>query len=126
MRRRLASIFLALLVVSSGAVAPVSAQSMTDSQCEGIAAWIQNAVVLGLTGTASDACSPTNDKIEEMKQSDANQTKVDIYASASAEAATGETFRSVNTNYLQDSESAAWMKIQIAVAEAYQNGSSEL
>lgn len=124
MRKRIASIFLALLVISSGVAAPVSAQ--TDSgDCNDLMSFIQNTVVLGLTGTQLEKCSPQSDAIEEMKESDAAQEKIDIYNSALGLNSEHEEFTTVYDNYLNDTESVAWMKAQVAIAEAYEDGKSE-
>jgi hypothetical protein len=125
MRKRLLSIFLALLVVSAGFAPPASAASMTDSQCSGLAEWIRNAVTLGLTGMTTSECSTQNDAIDEMKASDQNQTHTDIYNAAAAHEGNSEVFEAVYGNYANDSQSAAWMKMQVAVAEAYEDGKSQ-
>ena len=128
MRSKLATVLMAFLLVTSGITASTGAastQTLTDSECTGLVSFIKNAVSLGLTGSGTAACAPTNDAIEDMKESDANQTKVDIYSTGSAEKANLETFNTVYGNYLNDTESVAWMKMQVAVAEAYQDGMSQ-
>jgi hypothetical protein len=87
--------------------------------------FIQNTVVLGLTGTQLEKCSPTNDAIDDMKESDGNQTKVDIYSAGANQKSNVESFGTTYDNYLNDTENAAWMKMQVAVAEAYQDGASK-
>ncbi|WP_256545751.1 hypothetical protein [Halobellus inordinatus] len=128
MRSKFASVLMAFLLVTSGMAASTgaaSAQTLTDSECTGIISFVKNAVSLGLTGTGTAECAPTNTAIKDMKDSDANQTKTDIYNAAAAEKGNNEVFNAVYGNYLNDSQSVAWMKMQVAVAEAYQNGSSE-
>jgi hypothetical protein len=125
MRRRIFAIFAAFLIVSAGAAGPASAQSMTDLQCDGLAGFIKNAVAMGLTGTPNSECVNNNDAIDELKDLDGNQTKVDIYDAGVSTEASEETFLKPFQNSLQDSGSVAWMKTQVAVAEAYENGSSQ-
>jgi hypothetical protein len=125
MRKRIFALFAALLVVSSGAAAPVAAQGGLTGECSSLTSFIQNAVVLGLTGTQTQDCSPTNTLIEQMKESDGEQEKIDIYQSVTSAKATHEAASAQMANSINDSESVAWMKMQVAVAEAYQNGSSK-
>jgi hypothetical protein len=128
MRRRLVSVLLAFLMVTSAvtvSTGSVAAQTLDPNDCDGMVAFIKNAVSMGLTGTSSLGCSPENSKIQDMKDSDANQTKTDIYNAAVSETSSNDVFNAVYGNYLNDSESVAWMKMQVAVAEAYQNGSSQ-
>jgi len=126
MRKRIFAIFAAFLVLSSGVAAPASAFSASDATCEGINYFIGVTFYNAVSGSDASICSEDpNDQIESMKESDGNQTAVDIYNSALAEDAAGDQFTTTQLNYVQDSESVAWMKMQVAVAEAYQNGSSE-
>jgi hypothetical protein len=129
MRRRAISVFLALLVVSSGFAAPVAAANSLPEGCSGIDNFIHDLLTFqNVNENPDNPCSTqnkVNSAIEDMQESDANQTEVDIYQAAAAEKGNGETFGSVYNNYLQDTESAAWMKMQVAVAEAYQNGSTQ-
>jgi hypothetical protein len=66
-----------------------------------------------------------NDAVEEVREAESQQTKVDIYSAASGQKANIENFDAVYGNYLNDSESVAWMKAEKAIAEAYENGSTK-
>ena len=75
-----------------------------------------------------ESCSRSayvNAAVDDMKESDANQTKVDIYQAGSAEVGASQTFGATYDNYLNDTEAQAWMDVQVAVAQAYENGSSK-
>ncbi|WP_157969480.1 hypothetical protein [Haloplanus rubicundus] len=56
---------------------------------------------------------------------DAEQTKVDIYSEATTMKAEEDVYFKTVDNYLNDSETVAWSKAQVAIAEAYQNGSTQ-
>ncbi|WP_139246637.1 hypothetical protein [Halogranum amylolyticum] len=60
-----------------------------------------------------------------MKESDQEQTKTDIYAAASSQKAASEVGATVSDNYINSSKTVAWSKAEIALAEAYDNGSTE-
>ena len=87
----------------------------------------------GLGGYAADQfifdgkCTDSHraDAIESMQESDANQTHLDIYNAALQQSAETETSTAVYDNYMNDTESAAWMQAEMAIASAYQNGSSK-
>ncbi|MDM9626092.1 hypothetical protein QTL95_09300 [Rhizobium sp. S152] len=87
----------------------------------------------GLTGYAADQlvrngkCTESHraQAIEDLEQSDANQTHLDIYTAGLQQQAETEARTAVYDNYLNDTESAAWMQAEMAIAEAYQNGSSK-
>ncbi|WP_257627716.1 hypothetical protein [Haloplanus salinarum] len=63
--------------------------------------------------------------LEDEQWSDTQQARVDIYSQIKAESEGVEAFDASMSNYVNDSETVAWSKMQVAVAEAYQNGSSE-
>jgi hypothetical protein len=65
-----------------------------------------------------------NDVYQTMSDLDAQQTKDDLYAGAlDQEAMQENTFTRVD-NYLQDTENAAWSQAEMAIAQAWQNGST--
>lgn len=63
--------------------------------------------------------------VEDMKESDADQTKVDIYNAGVQQQAETESYFAPYDNYLQDTDSVAWMKVEKAIAEAYKSGSTK-
>ncbi|WP_049987974.1 hypothetical protein [Halobellus rufus] len=128
MRKRIFAIFAAFLVLSSGVAAPATAATEEDAgeaACGGLDYLLGVTFANTITGSDYSVCEPSNDKLEELKESDSNQTHVDLYEVATAQKANSEVYLASNGNYVNDSESVAWMKMQVAVAEAYQNGSSE-
>jgi hypothetical protein len=96
---------------------------------------------VGMTGTATathDADCTHLDRIvawgtamgeqceyHDTAELDGDQTGVDIYSEASGLKATRQTATAPFDNYLNDSESVAWMKAQSAVAEAYEDGKTK-
>jgi hypothetical protein len=63
--------------------------------------------------------------VEEVRQAESQQSKADLYSAAEAQKTNNQNFDSVYGNYLNDSESVAWMKAEKAIAEAYENGSTK-
>ncbi len=63
--------------------------------------------------------------VEEVREAEGEKTKVDIYSAAGAQKDSEELQQTITDNYLQDTESVAWMKAEVAMAEAYKNGSSK-
>jgi len=134
-RERVAAPFIALLLVSTAVgVAPVLSPVGTASavhECDNVEQTVTFA--LGTTGQFLDKalrdghCTESHraQAIDDMQEADANQTELDIYNGVLASEAQSETSSAVFDNYLNDTESVAWMKAEIAIAEAYENGSSE-
>lgn len=127
MRSYVAVLLSVLLVLS--AVAPAAAQETTTSDStQGHCSELDDFLFTVTNGLVNGGdCKPSHlsDRIQEMRESDANQTKTDIYTAGSSLKGQSEVFDSVYDNYMQDTESAAWMKMETAVAEAYQNGATE-
>ncbi|MDS0241796.1 MULTISPECIES: hypothetical protein [unclassified Haloferax] len=127
MGKRTAALALVGMLVTTSTVAPVGAA--TGDQCSTLDGFIYDILNFQpFDGNADNPCSTryqVNSAIEDMEQSDANQTKTDIYSAGTSVKAQEEVFKSTYGNYLNDSQSVAWMKAQVAVAEAYENGSSK-
>ncbi|WP_254764119.1 hypothetical protein [Natrinema marinum] len=117
---------IALLLVMSlltGAAQPAAAAE--TGNCTNLDDFVMF-ITAGLVN--ADSCSRAayvEHTIQEMEESDANQTKVDIYTAASGQAAGFDAWAAPFENYLNDTESTAWMKQEAAVAEAYENGSTK-
>jgi len=126
--RRGLALLLVVALVTSGAVGPVSAASTAD-ECSTLDGFIYD--VLNFQPFDENPDNPCSTQyqvvqaVEEMEQLDASQTKLDLYSATTSVVAQREAYEPVFDNYLNDSESVAWQKAQVAVAEAYQNGSSE-
>ena len=132
MREKLAPFTMAFLLITACLAGPATGTATalwSSDECSAIDNFIHDLLTFqNVNENPDNPCSTqnkVNSVIEDMQESDANQTEVDIYQAAAAEKGNGETFGSVYNNYLQDTESAAWMKMQVAVAEAYQNGSTK-
>ncbi|SHH23888.1 hypothetical protein [Halobaculum gomorrense] len=63
--------------------------------------------------------------VQEVRDATTNQTHSDIYNAGLAHVAQTEQQRAVFANYLNDTEAAAWMQAESAVASSYQNGSAK-
>ncbi|WP_193308542.1 hypothetical protein [Halorubrum halophilum] len=116
-----------LITPVSGVAAQVPAASPGPEagECSNLDDFV---MFLTLGAVNADSCSRqayVNDAVEDMKQSDANQSKVDIYSAAAGVKGGVETWGSPYDNYLQDTESVAWMKAESAIAQAYQSGKSK-
>jgi hypothetical protein len=115
-----------LLVTSAaipGAVGSAAAQTTRDECAANNLQWTIDLV--NPTTSAGELCTAVTMAIEDMKESDANQTKTDIYSAASGHKGSLEAWSAPYDNHLQDTDSVAWMKVETAVAEAYQNGSTK-
>ncbi|QLC33642.1 hypothetical protein EFA46_005320 [Halarchaeum sp. CBA1220] len=137
--RRLAAVALVVLLVSSSVAAPVAgAMSGTSSSTNAIDspdgepsaqsdAWcgVTAAISDFVFGSSSLDCGVTVSDDVETVNSSSNVTKLEIYNAALAQKAQTETFNAVSSNYINDTQSIAWSKAEIAIAEAYQNGSSQ-
>lgn len=127
--RSVGSVLLALLVVLSVVTAPVqpaAAQSAKPEDCSAL----DDFIYFFAMGTVNaDDCgrqAAVDDAVQDMKDSDANQSKVDIYSGAVQSRSQEKTFMAPFKNYLGDAESVAWMKVETAVAEAYEDGDTKV
>jgi len=118
-------VLLALLIVSSavlaspgvGTVAAVHDCSNTDAAVYGFSFGHVN----------EDKCTNNHvdHAVEQVRQAEESQSKVDIYTSLTAQKSRSQTFGAVYGNYLSDSESVAWMKAEAAIAEVYEQGGTK-
>ncbi|WP_224268569.1 hypothetical protein [Haloprofundus salinisoli] len=127
MSRRFVRVALALVVLLSAIAGPGAGTAVAAEagDCSNLDTFI---MFLSLGAVNGDSCSRTayvDAAVDEMQQVDADQTEVDIYNYAEIQKAHSETYLAQEMNYIQDSESVAWMKVQTAVANAYENGSSQ-
>ncbi|QLC34036.1 hypothetical protein EFA46_007410 [Halarchaeum sp. CBA1220] len=149
--RRVAALALVVLIVSSTAAAPVAgatssstsaidsptvAPSVTSGTCSQLAitaSWTAFGMTNGQWAlNASDLendcqayLGSTSSEVENVRDAKTNQTKVDIALAAQAQRAQFETTKTVFNNHLNDSQSAAWMRAEVAVAKAWANNSSK-
>ncbi|WP_435124045.1 hypothetical protein [Halobaculum sp. D14] len=126
----------ALLLVSAamtGAVGPSAVEpAAAMHQCGGVeqlAAFSVGSVglVTNKLGLTSIDCLESHraEAINQMQQIDKNETQLSIYQAAVTSKSRLETTKTTYQNYLNDTESAAWMRAEMEIAEAYKNGSSK-
>jgi hypothetical protein len=124
MINRLAAPIFALLLVTAGVAGPMAQPASATHDCDEV-----DALVAFATFTTVNADKCTNNHVahvvEDMEKSDANQTKVDIYNAGLEQHAQSDVAMATRENYVNDTESVAWMKAESAIAEAYENGSSK-
>jgi len=126
-RDTVASILLVGMIVTAGVAGPlaqpaVAAEAGNCSDMDDFVMFLTIGVVNG------DDCSRqayVDAALEDYQRVEAQQTKVDIYSSLSETTQQSETFQTSYDNYLTDTETVAWSKMQVAVAESYQNGSTK-
>ncbi len=124
--RRVALLAVALLLVASLVTTPISpvGDASAVHDCDTV-----DAAVSVLSGgyINHDKCTHNHvdHAIEEMDESDADQTKTDIYSAAAGQKAQSQSTLTVTDNYLNDTDSVAWMHAEKAIAKAYKNGKSK-
>ncbi|WP_193308870.1 hypothetical protein [Halorubrum halophilum] len=137
-RSSVKSILMVFMIVSSSLLAPVGGAAADEfrtpassdtspeaGECSNLDDFI---MFLSVGRINADSCSRqayVDAAVSDMKESDANQSKVDIYSAAAGAKATREAGVAPFDNYLQDTESIAWMKAESAIATAYQNDKSK-
>lgn len=125
-KRKIISPIIAILLITSG-IAGTSQQVQAAEQgnCSSLDDFVMF-LTIGLVN--AEDCSRqayVESTIEDMKASDQNQSKVDIYSSATGLKSGSEAWEAPFNNYLNDTESVAWMKAEVAIAEAYEEGKAE-
>lgn len=120
---RIASAVFALLLVTAGVAGPATQNVAAAHECSELERFVNFATY----GVVNSECGgdPTAHAIEDMKESDANQTHGDIYTAAVDQSATVDNAAAQTDNYLNDTRSVAWMKAESAVARAYENGATK-
>lgn len=133
-RSTVKSIAMVFMIVSSSLLAPVggaaaqvpAASSGPEAgECSNLDDFV---MFLSLGAVNSDTCSRqayADAAISDMKESDTAQTKVDVYDAAAGLEAGQTAWNAPMDNYLNDTQSVAWMKVEVAVAEAYESGKSK-
>lgn len=127
----IAPAFAFLLVLSAmggGFAVQPAAATHNCGELQSTAVFVTGPVGEFLDQTFNNADCTSNHKsqaIEDLHESDGNQTELDIYNSGLQLQADSERQRTLYQNYLNDTESAAWMRAEMAIAAAYENGSSK-
>lgn len=128
--RRFVTLALVVCLVSTSAFGPVGTVAASHGDCGAIdkaVAFVSFAAMYDVWGDESSTdCieSHYDEVVQELEESDAQQTESDIYDAAAGAKGENEAFLTTFDNYLQDTDSVAWMKVEKEVAEAYQNGAS--
>jgi len=122
---RVRSVLLAFLVVSSAVLASPGVGTVAAiHDCSN-----KDAAVYGFTFgyVNEDKCTNNHvdQAVERVRSAESQQTKVDLHAAAAAQKTRDITFNAVSSNYIDDSESAAWMKAEAAIAEVYERGGTK-
>ncbi|MFC7129145.1 hypothetical protein [Haloferax chudinovii] len=119
--RRFLVVLLSVLIVTAGAAGPASA-ALGFQDCD-ISDSAISAFINSLINPNGDECrfNPT----DSTQSLDGTQDKVELYSAASAEKTSLASYNTAMDNYLNDTESVAWMKAQVAVAEAYEDGKTK-
>jgi hypothetical protein len=125
--RKFATVVLVLTIVSSG-IMPMGLSPIGESEaihdCSSVDA-LAYGFSLGYVNEDKCTNNHVEQAVEEVRDAETSQDKVDIYSSASAQKEQSRNFEVVYDNYLQDTESVAWMKAEAAIARAYENGSTK-
>jgi hypothetical protein len=127
---RIASAIFACLLVTAGVAGPMTqpAQASVTEQCNPLDRQIEYLMSPLTSGYEDILCVADyydSTSLEAYDATDSEQTKVDIYSQMSSEKQAIDAFGSTFDNYANDTETVAWSKMQVTVAEAYQNGSTE-
>ncbi|WP_348606937.1 hypothetical protein [Halobaculum rarum] len=134
-RERVGGVLVAGLLVTAALGAPLAGSPVGPAAATHDCTETQRLATFsfGLGGYAADKflfdgkCTESHraEAIQTMEESDANQTHLDIYNAALEQDAQTATETAIYDNYLNDTEASAWMQAEMAIAEAYQNGSSK-
>ena len=114
--------------MGGGVVVQPAAATHNCSELESTAVFITGPVGDLLDRTVNNGectTSHTEGDVQEVRGATTNQSKSDIYNAALSQKASSESYSVLYRNYLNDTESAAWMQAEIAIANAYKNGSSK-
>lgn len=115
-------------VPGQGPVEPAAANHECDTVSYAFAGMSAGlSAISEASGRSALGCDVFHGKTDaqRVKEAEEQQTKVDLYSAAQGDKATRETFEATSDNYIQDSDSIAWMKAEAAIAEAYEDGKSK-
>jgi uncharacterized protein YaiE (UPF0345 family) len=128
-RDTVASILLVGMIVTAGMVGPMSQTTAASSpmeECNPLDNQVSYLMKPLASGASGIMCVvETTIGLSDYEKNGQDQAEVDVYQQLSSEKQSTETYESTTSNYLNDSETVAWSKMQVAVAEAYQNGSTK-
>jgi len=113
--KRIFSLALVLLVVTS----PISGLLGVGASPVGQA----SATCSGMGVMVDDDCGPDNDPSNT--EIDQSQDHLSLYQQGVSMMSMSQSFNDVMSNYVRDTEDIAWLTAERAVAQAYQNGSTQ-
>lgn len=125
-RETVASLALVGLIVTAGVAGPMAqpaAAQQTGSSCSSLDVLAAFATS-GIVGTTFEDCYDSGD-VENVAEADGEQTELDIYDASLSQQAHSEVMGAQYDNYLNDTESVAWMKAESAIAQSYKDGDSK-
>lgn len=125
-----ASVFFSLLLVITviaGGAGTARAQTIEEcSELDEFLYTISYGIISEVTGFVGH-CDPSTitQEANEILESENNQTALDIYLAGTSQVSQMEVTKTVGNNYLNDSHTTAWSKAEVAIAEAWANGSTK-
>jgi hypothetical protein len=119
--RKVAQVAVVVMLVTASLTGPAVDQADAIHECDSVDALV---AMFSFSMVNEDKCTNSHraEAIEQMKESDANQTKVDIYQATLQQRASIRSKLNVRENYLQDSQTPAWNKGEAAYMQARENG----
>lgn len=122
--RQLGTLAVALMIVLAGVPGGAVAQQECTKQDAAYAFAFGPFGVLSQTAECA-ASFFTTSAAEEVRDAETAQDEVDLYTAATAQAAQQDVYTSTVDNYLQDTDSIAWSKAEVAIAETFENGGTK-
>jgi hypothetical protein len=141
-RGQLRAVGLALLVVSTGIATPAMSSTTEAQTVEGYLGFTEEVRQCNPFKAAADdffqggiikqaeslydgrVCTEQYYDLQALAQEEA-QAEADLHAGAASRGQARDAYLTGLDNTLQDSETVAWSKAEIAIAEAYENGKNE-
>lgn len=126
---RLLTVLAVVAIVTSSAFAPLGSTSPVGTAAAVHNCDTEDAAVFAFTFgyVNQDRCTNNHvdHAVEEVRDAETAQDKIDIYSAATGQAAQSNNYEALHDNYAQDIDARAWTLAETAVAEARENGSSK-
>lgn len=111
------------IIISGTAIVPTKTASAVHN-CDEV-----DALIMGFSFgfVNKDKCSNNHvaHAIQELNEIDESQTKVDLHSRGVTQTSESQNFGATYYNYLQDSETVAWSKAEVAIVESFENGDTK-
>jgi hypothetical protein len=127
-RDTVASVALVGMIVTAGVAGPMSIPASGETvteQCNPLDNQVSYLVYPLNSGVEGFTCVLDYYTTSASTDTDSEQTKVDIYSDGKQLSQSADNYLTTGSNYANDTETVAWSKMQVAVAESYKNGSTE-